>query len=324
MTTDAYRELLRELTAARADRVRGLQELAAFDAEQSRVVPRQIEDAMAAGADQHFQTAKYELEQQHAETCRAIEEDYRCAETIAVSDFTRRTGELDLQFEADLATAEKKYKEDSWLVQSILDDEPETGPKVQWERLQAHWSRHENDLPVRMPRFRRSMIRRSLWRPAGGSVWKAEPQPGPMPATRDEAELQIASAVDGVRHGAQRLARQMVPRLFAGWLVVIPLFLAITGVIFAAVFVGVQPTWFGITKLSRAEWAAIAGGIGATVSICAMLILSQIAARKSALVLEPLQQHAVNARAWHQRWLKFADADLRAGSMNTRPVMWPL
>ena len=107
MTTECYGELLRGLTAAQADRLRALLELAEFDAEQVRVVPRQVENALEA-VDRQFQQAKFDLEQRHAESCQAIEEQFRTEESAAVSESNRRSGEIDLHYEADLAAAEKK------------------------------------------------------------------------------------------------------------------------------------------------------------------------------------------------------------------------
>ncbi len=312
MTTEHYGELLRELTAAQADRLRALQELAAFDADQVRAAPRQLEDALEA-VDRQFQQAKDELERSHAEACQAIEERYRSDESAAVLEHNRCYGEVDLKYESDVSVAEQKHKDDSWLTQSILDDASESSPKVQWERLQAQLDQSRERLAAQNEEVQ------TLYRQAvdvAEGRWQRmspEPQPGPPPPNREAAEQQIVQAVDAVRLGVQRLSRQLVGRLFAGWLVVIPVFLLITGVVAGGLFAGVQPQWLGITKMDRNEWAAITMGIGAATSLVSLLILWQIAAGKTAAVVEPLQQHAVNARAWYQRWLKTADADFRRG-----------
>ena len=310
MSTEHYAELLANLSAAQRDRLAALEELAQFDAEQVRHWPRQLEETLAA-SDRNFEEAKLGIEETHAEAYQAIEEQYRGEEDRARSEYGRKSGEVDLQCDADLAAAEKKYKENCWLLQSILDDDSDASPKVQFERLQAQLEQGRERLTAQNQDVQSlsaevAAIAASRWhRPS------AAPSPAPHPTNRDDLDAAITAAVDSVRHGVKRLSRQIVPQLFSNWWALILLLAVIGGGLFAAMFTLIQPQWIGLAKLNQNEWAGVAGGVAAGLCLILFFILWNIAASKTAEVLEPLLQDAVNAQAWIQRWLKFAEAELR-------------
>jgi hypothetical protein len=310
MTLGQYGELLGTLSAARAERVRRLEELAAFDAEQVQQWTRQVEEALSA-VERDFETARADLDRMHAEAIEELAERRSLDEDAAHSEFGRKSGEIELNHDADLAAAETKYKENCWLVQSILDDASDASPKVQFERLQAQLEQarerltRENDEISALYRKAVATVERR-WQQVG-----PPPTPGSSPASRDEAEDEFSAAAEGVRQGSARLFRQVAPELFARWYLVALALLLAAGCLFGMMYFFIDPDWLGLVRLDRTMWAAISGGVAVGACVIMAIVLWQVSVHQTTKVFEPLAQQFADAQAAYQRWQKLADADFR-------------
>jgi hypothetical protein len=303
-----YRELLGELRAALAERVRVERLLAADQSPDDKLSPLR-RDARLRALEGEFQRNTVAADAAHAAACQALDDEFQ-AETAALrAEYARVVADVEAQTGDELAAVEKKYEEDCWLLTSILDDKSENSPQWQYEKLQASLAQARERLAAECEEVE------GLYQQALALVENRylpvdeEPPPREMPQSRDEALQQFAAAVQAVRDRWQALSRDIAPRLFSGW--------ALLGVALVAGAIVFLPLWqllerqmLGFKTLSRLEWGLICGGVALAVAGVATLIARQVAAQKTAAVFEPLQQNAIDVRALQACWQRLADADL--------------
>src|SRR5262245_10455582 len=216
MTNENYRELIGELRTAGAERIRVEQLLAADRSPENELSPFSQERRLQALTDD-FQKNTAAADEVHTSACQSLQDQFQWAEGELRAEYGATVADIDSRIDVALAEVEQKYQENCWLLSSILDDKSENSPRWQYEKLKMQLSQTRERLRADGDEVR-SLVEqaRALVEGRHGRL-SEEPEPGPPPQNREAAQQAMAAAVQVVRDQAARLESEVLPRLFAGW-----------------------------------------------------------------------------------------------------------
>ncbi|MFO0916763.1 MAG: hypothetical protein U0872_00405 [Planctomycetaceae bacterium] len=298
MTSEHYRKLLSELAAAQEARLKAQQELQEFETDQALHLPQKIDQALRS-ANSEFQDAKDEIDESWSADCQTLDEERRALESAAQADHVRGVSEIEKHCQKELEVIEQKFKDSCWLLQSMLDDSSENSPKRQFDRLKSNLVHAKTRLATQQDEItelyqKASKLVRRRWQRVD-----ADPAAEKMPQSLEEAEQAQDTAAAAVRQAFSRMSRQVVPRLFSLWPLLLVLLMAVGGGIFGGLFLFVKPQWIGLANAAPREWMAIAGGTAFTVCLILVFILWQIKHRQPRCLNRSMQQAINIQQSWY-------------------------
>src|SRR5262245_4691830 len=269
MTTENYRELLGETRPAGAERIRVEQLLASDRSPENELSPLSQERRLQALAD-IFQKTMAAANEEHASTCQALQDQFRWAEGELRAEYGATVGEIESRIDVALSEVEQKYQEHCWLLSSILDDQSENSPRWQYDKLKTQLAQTRERLQADGDEVRRLVAEaRALVEGRHGRL-SEEPVPGPLPQHREAALQAMVAAVQVVRDQAARLESEVLPRLVAGWSLLLAA-LVVGGAVFAALWFVIDPRLLGFRSLGGGEWALLCGGLALAVGTVVLL-----------------------------------------------------
>ncbi|HLJ11549.1 MAG TPA: hypothetical protein VKU82_10180 [Planctomycetaceae bacterium] len=311
-----YEQVLDDLKTGIDERKRLEGELAAHDSADDGLPACQLERRLLT-LENECRQALEAAGEQHAAARQALEDRYRAAVAVIRGEYCRVAGQIENRFDEEMAKAENKYQENCWLVSSILDDTSESSPQWQFERLQTQLAQSRERLAGERARVKSICAQALALLADRRQKIGAEPEPCAAARNRDEAFQGFTSSARLVRESYERLSRQALPRVLAGWgLAAAGLFLWLG--LFAGAWFLADPAWLGLTRHNSAEWALMTGGASFLLACVALLLAHDLAARAAHHAFEPLQQGAVDAESFFESWLEFADCDLECAERETR------
>jgi S-DNA-T family DNA segregation ATPase FtsK/SpoIIIE len=308
LSTSAYRPLLAALRSAIADRLRAERNLAALQA--------------AADAPNHYalqeslQTLTAQVEQElaaadarHAAERETLTEHHRSELNAIHSEYDRVVAGIRQRFADEIGRVESQHEENEWVLSSVLDDDSENSPKYRYETLKEQLAQARDRLAERwsdIASLHAEAIELVESRRQRSDAPSASPEP---PRGRKEALERFDAADATVRERSERLRRQFLPRLFAGWTIVL-LALGLWGGLFAAGFLLIDTGTVPL-NVPPVQQVLMSAGAGFAATVLILLIVWGVAARQTADAFEPLAQAVVEAQSMHQAWLRLAKEELQ-------------
>ena len=303
-----YRDLLAELRSGIGERLRAEEELAESNLSEGEFIPGSPQAALRT-LTAEYQTNLTGADERYSAERQSIDDRFQASLAGATGNYQRTIDQIERQCTADQAAAEKKFNEDCWLLSSILDDKSESSPKWQLERLRSQIEQTGQRLTTESREvealYEQAVGLAEHRRQRAGEI----PAPAAAPEGREATAQAGAAAAKAVREQFDKLSRQMVPRMLAGWSFVLVAVL-LWGALFGVGYVFISPEWLGLTRISPSDWMLICGGVAFATAGLLMLVIYAIAAQQTAQVLGPLLQGVADARFCQQQWQKFARTDL--------------
>ncbi len=309
LTIGHYRQILSELQTGITERVQREQALASHDDGGNEASPFKLERQLRILADD-FQQAEAAADEAHAAFGAALDDQMQSAVANVRAEYCRIASQIEGQFSDDLAKVEKKYQENSWLLDSIHDDNADSSPQGQFAKLKSQIQLARERLAVQLGEIETTHEQALALAEKCRQRIGPEPETGPLPKSREEAGRIIAAGTEVVRERYEQLSRQIVPRLFAGWTSLIA-GAFVWGGVAAAVFLLIDPLWLGFKSRADSGFLLLCVGAGLVGAFVILLVAWNVAAQQTAEALDSLRQNLVDARASFTSWGRFAAADLQ-------------
>lgn len=314
-----YRQLIQGLLNGISARVKVEQEWAAFE---ENHIPTHIQPQVDSLARQRLQDLEA-VERRLQASLASVEETYKAELKQSATEFANATVQVQRRHQLGLDAAQKKYKDESWVVSSVLDDESENNPKFKLEKLRAQLVQSRDWLKQQLAEieeiFESSvdlMKRRHI---RMGEVGTSDYQASSFA----EAFQSFGPFAKEARHHAERLRKLRIPRLFYSWLGLL-LFLVGAGGIFGAAQAFIPGDQFGFPATMRTEWLAVLGGASAVITGLVLLILYQIGAWRSSGPAADLLEAVANVRKCHEVWFAHAKRDVQAAEKEYKTKYAPM
>lgn len=313
---ESYKNLLRELQSGIAERIRAERELVESESPEDLAADEILQDSIRVLQDRLKQGIADADEQVTSER-KSAEDQYQSESATINADYRKSMSQGDVKFEAAVEAIEEAYKENCWLMQSILDDKSQDSPKFQFDKLKTQLQQTQERLKTERDEVK-SLLENgvALVEKRRQSV-EEELEPVKAPKHRDEALEKFNAAAKIVREKSEQLKRQTIPRLFGGWTFLLVAIL-IWGGLFAPLYFLVDLQPMGLMSRTSQEWLWISLGAPLVISIVVLLILYTVAVRQTAAAIAPLQQSASEAAAHYQHWMKFAKAEMQKAEQDFR------
>ena len=304
-----YRQLLDSLRERIGARVNAESEIAAFDASSREDTSRWDLEATLESLESDYQQRQNELEDRQLRERNEHQERFRSETSTAEKEYSRTAAAVTQRFNDEVALVEQRYEENRWMLSSLMDDDSENSPKRKYEaakqqledardRLAARWE----ELTTAYMQATELLEQRRQSIPAAHEVAIAS-------RTRKEALEGFDAADEAVRRQFAALKRQKIPRLFAGWLIVL-LTLVAWGGLFAAGYFLVEPSMLGLRDVTPRAQVLVSAGVAIGIVLFVLAVLWGIASRQTSNAFIPLHENLLAAQAYHQGWMKFAKEEL--------------
>lgn len=316
---ERYRQLIQGLLAGIATRVKSERESLTF--EENEIAPQiqpQIDAVNSqllrelAAAEQKVNAARRAAEEQYQSEVRQVE-----AELTSAGNLAQR------QYQTGLDAAEKNYKDEAWVISSVLDETSESNPKYKLDRLKAQlqqsrdWMRKQKEELDPLYDSTVELIGRRHHR-------LPEPDPSSFQAASSgEAFQGFPPLAERLKQQASRIRRLFVPKLFYGWnglLVFILLWGGSYGL--ARTFLPAQQ--FGFTPAMAMEWELSVAGASLVLSGLIVLILYQIAAWRMSGPVEQFVDAMADVRRCQEVWLTNAKQELQLAEREYKTQYLPM
>ncbi|WP_166823508.1 FtsK/SpoIIIE domain-containing protein [Thalassoroseus pseudoceratinae] len=252
-----------------------------------------------------------EIESEYGERLAAIETEHQAEIGAAESEYRLATREANQTWSTQTEAVEAKYRDNDWMLSSLLDDESDDSPKREYESFRDHTEATEERLIVEFATLRETYERvaetvrsRGHWR---GDL--SSPHVETAKTTERARERFDAAKAAFDEHHAS-FEKRWFPRIVSGWRV-LAIGFTIWLAVFAVLFFLVDPQQIGLRSLDRIGWALASGG--ALVVVCGLigLILWDIAARKTWTAFIPMHESIVIASDAQRQWNKRSKAELQ-------------
>lgn len=308
MTIDHYRELLNELKADIAQRVRAEEALAALAPENEDLHRRNLERALQS-LTTGLQQDQALVDERHVAGRQALEDRLRHEVAGIRAAYCHKAAELGRVIDAELERVREKYAENCWLLSSILDDESEASPKKQFERLEAQLEQSKTRLMQESHELE-IMTARAVAIVEGRRMRTAtDLEPTAPSPSAEEALRRFSAAKELIGDRLGLLSRQMVVRIFEGWNLLIGGVL-LWGLLLTTILLFVDPRMLGLANQHGLEWLLISGGAAFGVIGVAMLTTYAVTGSRTGELLDPLQQAWADAQSHHRQWLQLSNDEL--------------
>ncbi|NOX53958.1 MAG: hypothetical protein GXP27_05860, partial [Planctomycetes bacterium] len=303
--------LLAKLKQAIVDRAQREGEVCANYDEQIAMLQRDYEEELELITRQYHEQ-RAALENEYDLVRREAETQYQADSSATQAEYDRVLATIQSQYEEDVAAAQRKHDESLWLLDSYFDETADDSPKHQYEvfRFQAtkakeHFQADWEALQQEMEQVRDLMRRRRQWRSF------PSPQTSQPPADQAEAQQRFDEAVAAARQTMQKLRRQKLPRLFAGWVPFVIFLVGAGGLGTATAFL-LEPAWLQVpVEKPSPEWFGVCGGAAVVVTLLFELILLAVARSRSGRVYATLLQHMADAHSSVRFWQSEAKRELQ-------------
>ncbi len=255
-----YRQLFDALRASINARTQAEAGLATFDSATKEDSSGWDLKTTLESLETDYQRQQAELDDRHSRERNEHQERFHAETASAESEYSRTAAAIKQRFNDEAAVVEQRHEENRWMLSSLMDDDSENSPKRRYEaakqqledardRLAARWE----ELKAIYTQATELLEQRRQSIPAGHEVAIA-------PRTRKEALEGFETADQTVRSQFEALKRQKIPRLFAGWLIVL-LTLVAWGGLFAAGYLLIEPSMMGVRDVTpRAHVMVQRGG----------------------------------------------------------------
>jgi DNA segregation ATPase FtsK/SpoIIIE, S-DNA-T family len=243
------------------------------------------------------------IEQHHVAERATLEQHWETEAADVQSQFERRISEIESRWNDESSAARKERDEAGWLLSSLLDGDTEDSPLAKLQALQTGLVASRTELETALTLldgwYRHSTDFLQRCRLLGEA---SPPEPSTLPVDLPSLHQKCIDSMQQAEPLHRRLMRRILPLAFRG---VLPLvvFLAISGALFAAIWLFVPPSLVGL-KLSSTtrDWQLISAGVGAAVGLVTLFMLHLIAGHRTLPDYEKIMQMAVDADAAFQRW----------------------
>lgn len=304
-----YRELLERFLSGVQQRHQAEQELAAArlagddpELDERRV---ELENLTASAEQQH-----HEIEEDYASRRAAIEAEHQSEIKAAESEYRSATSEANKTWSAQTEEVEAKFRENDWMLSSLLDDESDDSPKREYETFRSNVEAADERIAAESAALRDTYDRIAKIVQSRGH-WRGDPSGPQVESVRsaEKARERFDIAKNAFDEHVIEFEKHWFPRIVSGWRV-LAIGLVIWLGLFAALFFGIDPQQIGLRNLDRIAWALASGG--ALVVICGLvgLILWDIASRKTWTAFVPLYESIVIASDAQRQWSKRSKAEM--------------
>ena len=262
---------------------------------------------VVADADQRQQ----DMEAEFAQRLAAIEAEEQDEIAAAKSEYQAVSREANGTWTRETEAVEARYRENDWMLSSLLDDDSDDSPKREYEAFRSNVEATRERIAAESVALRESYDRVAETVQTRGH-WRGEPT-SPQVETLKSAEKareRFDTAKSAFDEQLVHFEKHWFPKIVSGWRILV-IGLLIWMMAFATLFFSIDPQQIGLRNLDRMGWALACGG--ALIVVCGLvcLILWDIAARKTWTAFTPLYSAIVIASDAERQWSRRSKAELQ-------------
>ncbi len=262
---------------------------------------------LIADADQRQQDMEAEFSQRWA----AVEAEEQAEVAAANSEYQAISREANGTWTQETEAVEARYRENDWMLSSLLDDDSDDSPKREFDAFRSNIEATGERIAAESTALRETYDRVAETVQSRGH-WRGDPS-SPQVETLKSAEKareRFDTAKTAFDEQLAQFEKHWFPKIVSGWRVLV-IGLLIWMVAFAALFFTIDPQQIGLRNLDRIGWALASGG--ALVVVCGLVCLTlwDIAARKTWTAFTPLYSAIVIASDAERQWSRRSKAELQ-------------
>ena len=263
-------------------------------------------------SQQEHQYRSEELRQHFEAQCNQINADFDAQVAAVEQEYASRKAEAVRNLAKEREEAKDKREESEWMVKSMFDDQSDDSPKLKFDQfkssLEKSQEQFKSDKVVLADLYQKAVELVSHWglRPTENIPPSSNIQINTMEDARDVFRENF-NAVEDQLVGLQK---SVLPKLVAGWKIVV-IFFVLAAALSVASVMFVQPSWFGLPiGQGDAQWLKYSIGIGCGLSFILSFAIYLLVVGKAKTEFLRLQRCNVNSQYAQKAWVKMAKAAL--------------
>ncbi|QDU80955.1 FtsK-like domain-containing protein [Polystyrenella longa] len=253
-----------------------------------------------------------ELKQHFESQCQQISADFDAQIAAVQQEYDARKAETDRNVAAERSEAQEKMQESEWMVKSMFDDQSDDSPKLKFDQFKSSLEKGQEQF--KSDKEILSQLKEKATAIVGN--WGIRPTEDVAPSselkanTLQEARDLFRENFEAVEEALSQLQKSLMPKLVAGWKIII-VFVLIAAAISGLILFVVNPAWFGLNMTNGDDnWLIYSIGIGSGASLLVSAFFYFAVMGKAKSRFYHLQKSFVNSQYAQRLWVRNGKADL--------------